>query len=74
MSIIISIIHVLFSMTFITFSPHTIPMLGEIFLTAIVGEMLEIGSAGIQRLCKLQDQVIESISNSQHSSSFEING
>ena len=47
---------------------------GEAFARDQLNEMLEIGSAGIQRLCKLQDQVIESISNSQHSSSFEING
>ena len=47
---------------------------GEAFARDQLNEMLEIGSAGIQRLCKLQDQVIESISDSQHSSSFEING
>ena len=45
---------------------------GEAFTREQLNQMLELGSEGIQRLCKLQNQVIETISDSTKVANFEI--
>ena len=45
---------------------------GEAFTREQLNQMLELGSEGIQRLCELQNQVIETISDSTKVANFEI--